>query len=982
MARKKSLPTELELQNESSTSLDEKEATEVVPASNELNGAEDVSQPAKKTRKRTTKKTPVPELENLITLDELTEENVNLEQPALNENASLDDFEPVENDAEEIEAAVEKQKSSKTTKATIISTGNKSRKPKTASELLESGETLSNKQLAKIAKERAKEQKRARKRELQNNEPKLNDFFKAFENPNKKKRKYFIPQKVKRVKADYTEGLTREQINERIDKCQTNEVPNTNVKTVWSIFKENVFTFFNLLCFLVCAALVVVNIKYKQSWSNIMFMAIIVVNIFIGIVQEIRAKRTIEKLSLLTAPTVKVVREYMETTIAQEEVVLDDIVVLSTGKQIVADCIVVEGNIEVNESILTGESLPIKKKVGDTVLAGSYVVAGRCHARVDKVGINNYIQQLSSSAKRYKKPKSELFSSLKLIVKVIGILIIPITIAMFFNNFNQPNSDIVSTITTTAGSVIGMIPAGMFLLSSVSLTVSVIKLANKNALVQDLYCVEMLARVNVLCLDKTGTITDGTMKVYNCVQLTSTEHTIKRIMGSMLSALGDNNATSQALINFFGFNKELTPTTTLPFSSTRKLSAVSFAGAGTYILGAAEFVLPNNKEEKIKHMIEQYSKDGYRVLILARSSKAIVKEVVPEQREALAIIVLEDHIRDNVSKTISWFKNNGVRIKIISGDNPLTVSEIAKRVGVDGTDSFISLDGLNEKQVMAAANKYTVFGRVTPEQKALLIKTMRNDGNTVAMTGDGVNDILALKEADCSIAMASGNEAVRSVSHMVLLNSDFASMPDTVIEGRKVVNNVQKASSLFFMKTLFTLIFSLFVLALRQPYPFTTSRTLIFEWFIVGFPSFLLAFLPNNKPIEGKFIYNLVKNSLPGALTLVLNIGAIYLFNYFVNGSISYNMDFVSTMATIILIYTGLAMLYKLCKPFNTFTTLIFVVMFALCTVCIILWPTFFGIIPVLELGLTNILFVLLLSTTAPTTMAILHKMLNKVSIK
>jgi len=555
---------------------------------------------------------------------------------------------------------------------------------------------------------------------------------------------------------------------------------------------------------------------------------------------------------------------------------------------------------------------------------------------------------------------------------------------MFFNNYNQDEKYLPTAITTTAGAVVGMIPAGMFLLSSVSLTVSVIKLANKKALVQDLYCVEMLARVNVLCLDKTGTITDGTMKVYNCVQLTNTEHTIKRIMGSMLSALGDNNQTSQALINFFGFNKELTPIATLPFSSTRKLSAVTFSGTGTYIMGAPEFVLPNNKDEKIKHMIEQYAKDGYRVLILARSPKEIIKEAIPDQREALAIIVLEDHIRENVSKTIAWFKSNGVKIKIISGDNPLTVSEIAKRVGVDGTDSFISLDGLNEKQVMAAANKYTVFGRVTPEQKALLIKTIRNDGNTVAMTGDGVNDILALKEADCSIAMASGNEAVRSVSHMVLLNSDFSSMPDTVMEGRKVVNNVQKASSLFFMKTLFTLIFSLFVIALRQPYPFTPSNTLIMEWFIVGIPSFLLAFLPNNKPIEGKFIYNLVKNALPGALALVLNIGAIYLFNYFVGVSVDgyKTLEVITTMSTIVLTFTGLAMLYKLCKPFIPFTTAVFVVMLAVCSVCIIVWPDFFGIINVFKLGLTNILFVIILCITAPTTINILHKMLNKVSIK
>lgn len=836
---------------------------------------------------------------------------------------------------------------------------------------------------SRAEKEKLKAKKAKEKAENDDGEPKLSDVFKMLtKNKKKKNQEPVVVKRVKRVKTDYQTGLTEDQVQERIAKGQTNHSPNTNSKTIGSIICENVFTFFNILCFIVFIALVVVNILYKQSWSNVLFMLIILVNIVIGIIQEIRAKKTIEKLSLLTAPTVKVVRDKAEENIAMEDVVIDDIVVLSTGKQIVADCIIVEGNIEVNESVLTGESLPIKKKVGDTLLAGSFVVAGHCHARVDKVGENNYIQQLSASAKKYKKPKSELFNSLKLIIKVIGLLIVPITILMFFNSYTQPGDNkVLNAITTTAGSTIGMIPAGMFLLCSVSLTVSVIKLANKKALVQDLYCVEMLARVNVLCLDKTGTITDGTMKVFNCVQLTNTEHTVKRIMGSMLSALGDNNQTSQALINYFGYNKELTPIITIPFSSSRKLSAVSFDGAGTYIMGAPEFVLPDLKDDKLSNMIEQYAKDGYRTLILAYSKKSISKDTLPEEREAVALIVLEDHIRENAQKTIAWFKSNGVKVKIISGDNPLTVSEIAKRVGVEGTDSFISLDGLNEKQVIAAANKYTVFGRVTPEQKALLIKTIRAEGNTVAMTGDGVNDILALKEADCSIAMASGNEAVRSVSHMVLMNSDFSSMPDTVIEGRKVINNVQKSSSLFFMKTLFSILFSILVIVISQPYPFTTSNTLLFEWFVIGIPSFILAFLPNDKPIQGRFIYNLIKNALPGALALVINVAAVYLFNYLYVGSVIENMDTITTMSTLVLIFTGLAMLYRLCKPFNAITTILMTAMLALSFVCIFLWPTVFGIAPIATLGVTNILFVIVLSLVSPTVITILYKIMDRVKL-
>ena len=633
----------------------------------------------------------------------------------------------------------------------------------------------------KDADKKKKDDKKAKKSKLQdeddNKEPSLKDLFGGLFKK-KQKNEPVVQKRVKRVKTDYQIGLTAEQVNERIEKGYTNKSPNKNVKTIRSIIFENVFTFFNILCFLVAAALIVVDIYYKQSWSNILFIVIIIINIIIGIVQELRAKSTIEKLSLLSAPVVKVIRDRVEESIALEDVVIDDIVTLSTGKQIVADCVIVEGNVEVNESVLTGESAPIKKKVGDTLLAGSYVISGHCHARVEKIGANNYIQQLAISAKKYRKPKSELFNSLKLIVKVIGILIVPITVLMYINNATQPGSDIVSVITTTAGSIIGMIPAGMFLLCSVSLTVSVIKLANKKALVQDLYCVEMLARVNVLCLDKTGTITDGTMKVFNCVQLTTSEHTIKRIMGSMLSALGDNNQTSQALINYFGFNKELSPIATIPFSSSRKLSAVTFDGAGTYIMGAPEFVMPKMKNEKLLNMVEQYSKDGYRMLLLAHSTKPIEKDSLPEQREAIAIIILEDHIRENAVKTISWFKNNGVKVKIISGDNPLTVSEIARRVGVEGTDAFISLDGLNEKQVMAAANKYTVFGRVTPEQKALLIKSIKSDGNTVAMTGDGVNDAPALKTASVGVAMGGmGSDIAIDSADIALTTDDILKLP-------------------------------------------------------------------------------------------------------------------------------------------------------------------------------------------------------------
>lgn len=788
----------------------------------------------------------------------------------------------------------------------------------------------------------------------------------------KKQPEVVVPKRVKRVKADPRLGLTSDQVQERINKEATNAMPNQNVKTYKSIFIENIFTFLNMLCLGIAISLMCVG-----SLENCTGMIIILINVCVGIVQEIRAKLTIEKLSLLTAPAVKVMRDGIETTISTAEVVLDDIMLLSTGKQIVSDSIIVEGNIEVNESMLTGESQPIKKKVGDTILAGSFVVSGHAYARVDKVGKSNYIQQLAAKAKKYKRPKSELFASLKNIIRVIGFIIIPIGILMYVNIYIRSGGDVAKTIINTAGSLMGMIPAGMFLLCSVALTLSVVKLARRKALVQDLYCVEMLARVNCLCLDKTGTITDGTMKVYNCLQLADTDYTLKRIMGSMLSALGDNNQTSQALINYFGYNKELKPTAVLPFSSSRKLSAVSFEGAGTFIMGAPEFVNPNSDDAKINNMVEQYSKDGYRVLLVAHTKGDINKESLPKGRTPIAMLILEDRIRDDAAETIKWFKDNGVNIKIISGDNPLTVSEIAKRVGVKNTDAMISLEGLNEKQVMAAANKYTVFGRVTPEQKAILVKTLKANGQTVAMTGDGVNDILALKEADCSIAMANGSEAVRSVSHMVLLDSNFSSMPATVLEGRRVINNMQKSSALFFMKTLFTIVLSVLILVCGLTYPLAPKQYLPLEMFIIGIPSFFLAFLPNDNPVQGKFLVNLFKNSLPGALTLIINTAAVYVFCLLVDKTVVDEniLAVITTMLTITITYTGLFMLIRLCKPFKMLTGILCAVMAVICTILLTCMPSFFGLV---KLDLTHSLFTVILVLLAPTLINAMFLVVDK----
>lgn len=923
--------------------------------------------------KNNTKQVKIEDVLELSKVDEKSENKVENKTENKQENAEknmkVEDPSAISSVSEK---TTKKEKAEKANDASALKVDKKETKQiKTEEKALE--EKLSDISLENKSKNISKKQKSTPK--TANNskkEPQKADKKGVFKK--KKEQEPVKPTRVKRVRTDASLGLTDDQVHERINKGQTNLTPNRNVKTYKRIFFENTFTFFNLLCLAVAISLICVG-----AWSNCLFMAIIIINTAIGIIQEIRAKKTIEKLSLLTAPAVKVIRSGVEQTITTDEVVIDDIVVLSNGKQVVADGTIVEGSVEVNESMLTGESLPIKKKVGDTILAGSFIVSGNCKCRVEKVGENNYIQQLSAKAKQYRRPKSELFNSLKGIIKVIGIIIIPIAILMIINNYSATNN-ITKTVTQTAGSIIGMIPSGMFLLCSVTLTVSVIKLSRRQALVQDLYCVEMLARVNVLCLDKTGTITDGTMKVYNCIQLSNTNYTLKRIMGSMLSALGDNNQTSQALINYFGYNKELKPVVTLPFSSTRKLSAVSFENAGTYIMGAPEFVIPNNPDEKINNLVEQYSKDGYRVLLVAYSSSNIIKDNPPSNRTPVALLILEDRIRDDAVSTIAWFKNNDVKVKIISGDNPLTVAEIAKRVGVENTESFINLEGLNEKQVIAAANKYTVFGRVTPEQKAILIKAIKADGNTVAMTGDGVNDILALKEADCSIAMASGSEAVRSVSHMVLLNSDFGSMPATVLEGRRVINNVQKSSSLFFMKTIFTIVFSIICLILRTPYPLSTVQMLLMETFVIGIPSFFLAFLPNDKRISGKFIYNLIRNALPGAITLILNVSSIYLFIYLTTGDISSTpqLELISTMCALTLTFTGLGLLIRLCKPWTVLTGLLFGTMLTLCVLGIALLPSFFNLIPI---DLTSKLYITILAIISPTLINFIYAVFEKIKI-
>ena len=736
------------------------------------------------------------------------------------------------------------------------------------------------------------------------------------------------------------EGLNEKQVKNRIDNNLLNISTVKTNKTIGSIIAKNVFTFFNLTCLAVAIALIFVG-----AYSDMTFMVIVVLNTTIGIVQEIRAKKTMDKLSLTNSNFTKVIRDGEEQEIYKTEVVLDDVLVLKPGMQIACDSIIISGNVEVNESLLTGESLPIKKAKGDSLLGGSFISSGTCYAKVNKIGDDNYISELSQKAKTFKQSKSELLTSLRALIKIITIFMIPIAIMMFYNNYTyysanpaQDYSLMYMVITKTAGCIIAMIPAGMFLLTSVALAVSVIRLSKQRTLVQELYCIEMLARTNVLCLDKTGTLTNGSMSVKDVVMLNNkTVKDVDKIVSSMVASFHDANHTALALKSYFG-KPCYTAEKSIPFSSERKFMGCKFKNIGAYKLGAYEFVM-DKPSESIKKQAENFSVSGYRVLLLAKCDNNFSNK----DCEPIAFILLQDNIRKDAPKTIEWFKKNGVDIKIISGDNPITVSEVARRCGVDNYDQYISLHGLSNSQVVEAANKYSIFGRVSPEQKAILVKTLKAQGKTVAMTGDGVNDILALKEADCSIAIAAGSDAARSVSQLVLLDSNFASMPSVVAEGRRVVNNIQKSSSLFLMKTVFAIFIAIFVLCLNKTYPFSPIQFILLELFVIGLPSFFLALQPNTNPIKGKFITNLAKNTLPAGLCLVLVTIAIYIYQMFTGIS----TEVLVTMCSIAIISMGFIALFKMCKPLNWFKSIMFIACLGICITLVLCLPTLFKYVPI-----------------------------------
>ena len=732
-------------------------------------------------------------------------------------------------------------------------------------------------------------------------------------------------------------GLSTEQVMSRKEGGFDNAVSGAGGKSYLRIVISNFFTYLNILSFSIFIAIIVTAISAGKNdfWSQCLFIVIIIVNTGIGIFQECRSKFMVDKLKLVTAPSALVVRDGETRGVPVADVVLDDITYLEMGKQICADAVVVHGEVDVNESMLTGESIPVAKKKGDMIFSGSFVTSGNCFAKVEKVGDANYIETLSSYAKKYKKPKSELNNSIKMLIRVVSIIMVPIAVGLMFTNYNESyqtyegwelSYDIVKKV---AGALIGMIPTGMFLLTSVALAASVLRLAKRRTLVQDLYCIEMLARVDVLCLDKTGTITDGSMKVANVIEFKGgTAHfNLSDVMGSLLSATEDNNQTAIALADKFGYNQKHKPLSVLPFSSQRKLSAVTFEGMGTFILGAPEFVL-NEMGVRIRNLVDENAAAGYRVLCLAHSPSDIKGDRPPSIRRPVCLMIIEDHIREDASDTIKWFRENGVAVKVISGDNPKTVSEVARRVGVEGAEKYISLEGLSASEVTEAANRYTVFGRVTPDQKSLLVKSIKAKGHTVAMTGDGVNDILAMRQADCAVSIASGADAAKNVAHLVLLDNNFTSMPDVVVEGRRVINNISKSSSLFLMKTIMSIVLSVITLAMQIGYFFQTNMLMMLEFFVIGVPSFFLALQTNKNRIQGRYILNVLKNSVPSAVVLVINTMACFFFCRYAHGMDPRNFsEEFNSLIVISLTMTGYVMLIRLSKPFNAYRIFMLVAM-------------------------------------------------------
>ena len=698
-------------------------------------------------------------------------------------------------------------------------------------------------------------------------------------------------------------GLTAAEVQSRVAQGLVNETEDTGGKTVGEIIKSNVLTYFNLIFFIIAIVLCCVG-----SYRNLTFVPLVLANTLIGIVQELRARHILNKMSLLNAPHALAVRDGIEQKLDADELVQDDVIILSAGDQICADAVVLSGSVQVNESLLTGEADEIEKTEGAELLSGSFVISGHCYARLVKVGEDAYIAKLTRQAKAQgSSAESEMIRSINQIVKWAGIAVIPIGALLFFQSYYYNHETIQRAVVSAVAAVLGMIPEGLYMLTTIALVLSMIRLAQKKVLLHDMHSIETLARVDVLCVDKTGTITLPDMCLDTICPLGAHEvQEAASVLYSYARASIDNNATMQALRAWCETQPSMTALSAKgmrPFSSADKYGSVTFE-SGEYLLGAPEFIL-KDAFSAVADAVAPYTEKGFRVLLLAKRTEG-------QMPEPIALITLTNPIRESAPETFAYFKEQDVTVKVISGDNPAAVSEIARQAGIENADRYIDASTLqSDEQLASAAERYTVFGRVTPQQKQLLVHALQNAGHTVAMTGDGVNDILAMKDADCSVAMASGSEAAAQSAQVVLLDSDFARMPEVVFEGRRVVNNIQRSASLFLVKNIFSLLLALFSAISLITYPLEPSQISLISSFTIGIPGFLLALEPNRARIQGRFLKNVLLKALPAGLTDVLAVGALV-----VCGEVfGLPKDDIATASTMLLSVVGFMILIRISHP-------------------------------------------------------------------
>ena len=725
---------------------------------------------------------------------------------------------------------------------------------------------------------------------------------------------------IQRVVPDYRVGLNPEQIRIREENGWTNDEVAPPGLTTKEIVHNNIFTYFNLIFLILAILLCLVG-----SFRNLTFLPVIICNTLIGIIQEIRSKKVLDRLTMLNAPHAEVIRGGVSLNLEADQLVADDIVVFRAGNQICADAVVEAGEVQVNESLLTGESDEITKKRGDRLMSGSFVVSGSCHARLDKVGADSYISQLTLEAKAMQQgEQSEMIRSLDKLVKMVGIALIPIGIILFVQSYFYNHDSFRQSIISMVAAVIGMIPEGLYLLASVALAVSAMRLASKKVLLHDMKSIETLARVNVLCVDKTGTITEDSMCVSEVVKAKAYDEEkmpdLNRMIGDFVKGMDADNSTMHAMQEHFTEHSDKVPEKVIPFSSTVKYSGVIFKDQA-YVLGAPEFVL---REDYTKYQgrIEQYTSRGFRVLVFGSYDGELDGKPLTGTVTPLGYVLLLNKVREEAPATFKYFADQGVAIKVISGDNPITVSETAKQAGIEGAENYVDAGTLKtEEEIALAVSKYTVFGRVIPEQKRQFVQALKKQGMTVAMTGDGVNDVLALKDADCSVAMASGSDAAVQASQVVLLESDFSRMPEVVLEGRRVVNNIQRSASLFLVKNIFSFLLAIFSAVFMITYPLEPSQVSLISMYTIGIPAFFLALQPNRDIIKGHFLTNVFLKALPAGLTDVLAVGALVVFGQ----TFGVASKDISTAATMLLAIVGFMILYRICQPMNALRMIVWI---------------------------------------------------------